>query len=469
MKFTHRLTAIALSTATTAISLTPLTSIVLPIWQEDKAVAQLAEIAGPLTLGVVLQNALDRAETVVRTAGEAGRGIVVQAGTEAYMTIQSAKTAYKDSLDVTVDKLDASTTQKLQEIKSMMDDLQSKTDNQVEKAGKQAQQITNSLPLANTVPQLTSFSPKFVAKNTTPDQVEVEVKGNFIAAQNATSRPSLKLGNQVYEAAENTTQSLKFLIPMNANTLGSTSADPHVSGSQPAESDTTKIIVKKATLSIPYNETTLPGGVDQILPKAPKAATYDLLLSVLPANPGRIVFLKKVVHQRMEREHVKTQTWQQHSSNDDHKDVHYEGPPEDVEGMGWKIDPASVQFVTEWNQGNENDQWSKALERTNPSVVYKVTTIHHGIGTSGKVNFHFEYDRFRSVPEETWEEQAIPLNWGETKSLPANPNEWKVQFVAFDGQKQEIVGTDDKNPYLKVKVDGKNVVLTAPHPKDMKD
>lgn len=98
-----------------------------------------------------------------------------------------------------------------------------------------------------------------------------------------------------------------------------------------------------------------------------------------------------------------------------------------------------------------------------------MTTIHHGIGTSGKINFHFEYDRFRSVPEETWEEQAIPLNWGETKSLPANPNEWKVQFFAFDGQKQEIVGADDKNPYLKVKVDGKNVVLTAPHPKDMKE
>jgi len=84
--------------------------------------------------------------------------------------------------------------------------------------------------------------------------------------------------------------------------------------------------------------------------------------------------------------HFRTVTWRQESSNDD-LDGNYYGPAH----PGYTILTDTIQFVVEWSQGDEGDQWSKNLISYGP-VGFHVHTVHHGIGTSGKVWFHFEYD-----------------------------------------------------------------------------
>jgi hypothetical protein len=82
---------------------------------------------------------------------------------------------------------------------------------------------------------------------------------------------------------------------------------------------------------------------------------------------------------------VRTTSWYQHSSHDDLAKNYY-GPPH----PGWTIMNETIDFVVEWSQGNRGDQWSEHLISYNP-VGYHVKTVHHRIGTSGKVNFHFTY------------------------------------------------------------------------------
>ena len=87
-----------------------------------------------------------------------------------------------------------------------------------------------------------------------------------------------------------------------------------------------------------------------------------------------------------------TRTWNQSSSNDDIQNNYY-GPLH----PGYEILPENIQFVIEGSEGDENDAWSQRLISYNP-VGFCVTTVHHGIGTSGKVQFHFEYYIRVAVP-----------------------------------------------------------------------
>jgi hypothetical protein len=396
-------------------------------------------VPGNATLGFALNSATDRIETAIRTAGEAGRGITVQAGTEAYIAIQAAKVAYDDSLNKSVDQLDATVTRKRQEIDSMVNDLESGADSRIATVTSQAQQIANTLPFANTTPQLTTFSPRFCARLPNAGQLELEFKGNFMFAHRDDFKPSLQVGDKSYPSAENTTQSLKFLV-----TPVTDAAD-------------NKITLMKIKLSVPYEEKNL------LVFKKRKVGTYDLQLGTLPTSPGKIVLSRKNVTQTTETQHIVTQTWPQHSSNDDLKDVIYEGPSY----PGWTIIDDSVRFVVEWSQGDENDQWSKTFVRANPSVVYRVTTIHHRIGTSGKVNFHFEYDIQRPKPVEEWQPEIVDLTWGQSRTFLAKPNGWKVTFDSFDGQHREFVGPA-LTRFLQVRVEGANVVLSVPEARDVK-
>jgi hypothetical protein len=84
--------------------------------------------------------------------------------------------------------------------------------------------------------------------------------------------------------------------------------------------------------------------------------------------------------------HVVSPTWQQFSSNDDLEN-NYFGPTI----PGYRTVYESIKFVNEWSEGDEGDQWSKNLISYDP-VGFHVKTVHHGIGTSGKIRFHFEYD-----------------------------------------------------------------------------
>lgn len=361
---------------------------------------------GVLALGVVLDRFLDQAQSVIRTAGAEARTTVVQAGQQAYNAIQTAKAAYADSLNLTIDKLDQFKTRTVQELQSVLDDLQKRTDDMARKVMSQSQQIINSLPFANTIPQLTDFSPNFVTGGSQPKPFELELQGNFVFAQRAELRPTLEYAGKTYQPMQNLTQSLKFqLTPSRTN-------------------NTSKVIdLMNVKITIPYEDGLL---------KTRKIATYNLIIGILPPVATNVDVYLKTIKPTKEVKHFVTSQWQQHSSNDDLEDV-YTGPAH----PGWTIIPNSVRFVVDWSQGDENDQWSKSLIGSSGQVAYRVKTVHHRFGTSGKVNFHFEYDLERTIQEETtiqrqhivsqqWKQHSSDDDLDNSYSSAAPPPGWSI-------------------------------------------
>jgi hypothetical protein len=397
-----------------------------------------APAQGGLILGIVLNNLLDRIESVIHTAANEARGVIMQAGSEAYSTIQAAKVAYQESLNKTVDRLDAVTTKKLQEMETMVNTLEQNVASQTDLVALQAQQIVNTLPFSNELPQLTTIKPKFQSVNDAT--MQLEMRGNFRFADKIGFKPTLRVFQKTYQVAQNTSQSLIFRISPNLTNLGSA-----------------KMNILKMTLSVPYEATKF------LLVKEKRISTYDLILGILPNSPGKIVLSKKTVATQVEQKPYRSETIKQHSSNDDDKNHPYEFKPP----QGWEFIPESVRLVVEWNQGNENDQWSQEKRSvTKESAAFVITTIHHGFGTSGKVDFHVEATIQRENSNESWRDTPLNLTWGQSRSFPAEPNGWKVRFDSFDGESLEYVWPA-QHRYLQVKVQGSNVVLNVPPARDI--
>ncbi|MCK5125448.1 MAG: hypothetical protein KAR42_04270 [candidate division Zixibacteria bacterium] len=396
-------------------------------------------IIGGTTFGGALSIAMDKLETAIQVAGEAGRGAAFQFGTEAYTTIQLTKIAYKDMLDKSIKDLDDETTQKLQEIQTMVNEFESNISYDLDKLTMQAQQIASTLPFSDKTPQLTSYSPKFISPKSLDEMIEIKMSGVFFYAHNDLYSPSLTIGPEKYELLVNTTQNLSFIL--DSVNIANTSYS---------------ISLIKMKLSIPYTD-------GWWIFKKTKIAEYNLIVGILPPNPGQITLQRRIKKKKIEEQNFHTQKWSQHSSNDDHKNVHYSGPLH----PDWRIVPSSVGFAIDWSQGDENDQWSKRLVRTNPTVVYAVTTIHHGIGTSGKVDFHFEYNIEKDTFVTEWISEDISLNWGDSKVFEVEPNDWKIVYHPFNGGVQEIV-SPAKHPLIKIGIKGNFLSVEIPYAFDVK-
>ena len=104
-------------------------------------------------------------------------------------------------------------------------------------------------------------------------------------------------------------------------------------------------------------------------------------------NFGKLATAAKLNANAGDIQHVSTVSWAQHSDSDD-LDQNYYGPPAPD---GWVILQSTVKFIIEWQQGTEGGEWGQNVISYNP-VGFHVWTQHHRFGTSGKVNFHFEYD-----------------------------------------------------------------------------
>lgn len=221
------------------------------------------------SLGDVLDKELASVQGVVASAGQEGRGTVAEAGMEAANTIQRFKSAYDDSLNKSVDKLDQKGTGKLQEITALVATPQPCTDAEIKNAGIEAQTIANTLPGSKTVPQLKRYSPMFVATGAgLASEIEIKVDGNFPSAVNADFKPSLSINGHDYENSGNSTFSLQFLVPTSVM----------------AQSADNQIRMTRAELKVPFRSSMFLG-----LIKTKEVGSFMLLIGALPQSPGKMV------------------------------------------------------------------------------------------------------------------------------------------------------------------------------------
>lgn len=411
---------------------------------------------GALVVGVFLNKLMDRVEDAIRAAENAGRGVAIEAGIVAQATIENARIAYADMLDRTIDKLNDAANQQMQQLNTMVIELERNIKGDLSIVFTSAQQIANSLPLSKTMPQIRAWGPHFVAPSTTAFPVQVSFDGNFVDAMKPKFAPQLQIGDKTYEIVENTTQQLKFLVP--SNELITDQGDGFT--------------YKKAKLIVPYKI--------GLLGKK-RVAEFNFLLGKLPASPGKITLYSRRKSTKTEIQHIKTNPpFSQDSSNDDLKDVLVCGP----QHPGWSVNAGTIKWVNEtitfsllpgrppitvpWVQGEEGSDWWKSFRTAGPPVCYTVTTIHHGLGTSGKVHWHYEYDiqRTSESTSDFGDPETVVLNWNDSKTFPYAAGFWKIIFDGFDGSHKEFVGVED-NPFLRLSVNGSNITISARPPQEI--
>jgi hypothetical protein len=170
-----------------------------------------------MLLGELFDGLFDRLDQLITEARYAGNAAIIQAGIEARMVLQAAKQAYLELLDETIEELEQAIQDIIDELEKMIAKIEQKTFEDVQEVMHQAQQIANGLPFADTRPQVRSHTPRFIVSPNGDFNVEVDFVGNFMQQADRENPPVLYLGPREehrYTVSENTTSTLKFLVPV---------------------------------------------------------------------------------------------------------------------------------------------------------------------------------------------------------------------------------------------------------------
>lgn len=399
---------------------------------------------GTITFGALLNQLSDKVEGIVRQAEQSGKGVLIEGGSQVYSAIGTTKQAYNESLNLTFEQLDRATQGVYNQLKTLTSNLEDNSFQEFDKLSEQAQLIANTLPFSKSVPQVRSFSPSHLAKGFT--SIPIEIFGNFVDANGDSYEPYLSNGKDTIYPIQILTTKIKFLVPPNFIIKSNDSIKNYQS----------------LSLHLPYKK-------GWWIFSCMQNSIFKILITVLPNSIGIFKITQTIPKEVEEIKNARTpETWCQHSSNDDDKGHKYSSPNYTLsENGGYTIIPETVKFITEWSQGDENDQWSKSLESTSPQVTYSVTTIHHRFGTSGKVNFHFEYQLKKKYNIQELKEQIFTLKWGESRVFDMPAGSWKIFFTDFDNVTNEY-NTSEKSNYLNIEANSTQVKIQVKNPQIIK-
>jgi len=384
------------------------------------------------TVDVALNKAADRVDSSVEKAASSADGVVIRAGSDVDAEISNFRTAYSDMLQKTVGSLDAEATKQLAQIFSDTDALENKTAADATRILQLAQQVTNTIPFAKDKPQVTSVEPTYeVFSSTRQDNISLTVDGNFVNVGDAGFMPYLDLGKQHLEPIHAETSHMLFMISRSLLV--------------PNGKITSMV---RLPLVIPYKE--------GLIFKSRKESRFPLLLIGLPESPGKItVQIKTPNVQSVQVNHVRTPQDNMQSDRDDHTDTRC-GPNETD-----TIEPNSAHVVFEHTEGST---WTNHPVRlNNPSVCFWFRTEHHGMGTSDKLWWHYEYNVDHVLPQ-TYSQstQTLTLNWGSSQVFPAAAaGTFTVIFDGFDGSHQEYLSQDHDNRFIDISTEGGGLKIAA--------
>jgi hypothetical protein len=393
----------------------------------DAAVVQ--DLPGDAVLLAFLNTLEDKVRSLMDHAGAVANTIVIRAGSEVDAEINNFKNAYEDMLNKTIKELNKTMTAQLAQVNSDVTALENKTAQDAERLAVLATQGANILPLANKIPQLTFIDPSYEVAPAagTTDTFTIFLRGNFVQAASPGFEPHVTVNGNSISPSMLTTQKLAFVIPRSI-----------LSPSGHATSFVEIPIV------VPYKTGFLGKKKD---------ATFKAYIVGLPPSPGKLTLFNTVETSTPNRSQVRTTQDNMQSDRDDHEEVRC-GPNESR-----TINPNSVRVVFERTEG---DSWSYHPVRVNnPSVCFWFRTEHHGVGTSDKLWWHYEYEVTFTDTGTRTDQQDVPLKWGDSRSFPFPAGQFKLVFDGFDGTHQEFLQANHNNRYIDVSNEGGGLVIAA--------
>jgi hypothetical protein len=361
----------------------------------------------------------------------------IGAGGQIAAAIEYAKTAYADALGLTIDRLNAQQTKAIHDLSTQVSFLEHHATQELEKIANRGALAGLALPMSNTFPQLGWFTPTYTVAG--GDNVRIEMFGNFFDAGRTNYRPSIQIAGKTYEPTENGTLKLTFTVP--ASVL---QAAPD------------KLVFVAGVLTVPYRE-----HFAIVIPQK-KKAEFRFQVTVLPKNAGKIVFTTDRTEIRRQTKQNHSPPFKQESTHDDIPDPIGSGKVWSSQASpGWYVDPTSVHLKVAWAEGD----WHDFGNRSNiANAAWSIATVHHGLGTSGKVHFELNWTEYRHEPIHVPAMTAANLEWGSSRSFTVpSGGSWTAKYTQFDGKEFDVNSPAFKNAYVRVHTSGDNVtIVTVP-------
>jgi hypothetical protein len=402
--------------------------------------------ASGVTLGVTLNTLFDKVQSTVSAASADAEGAFVEAGSTLSYAIANARADYDEALTTTVDKLDHVSTQKIRELERVVTDFTQSSTALAGDLARQGVSIVNGLPLANTAPQITSFTPRWVTGSAGSPQT-ITIDGNFHSTMVEGLMPTLRIDGQELRPAGAITQRIEFVVP--ASALPSAAAD--------------RVTTQTADLVVPYRSPVL---------KRNKTGTFRILLGVLPRSVGALTVEKTVRETTTVVSEQKVWPPNGESCGADAK-----GDNGNVTKLctvyptaGTLLDPESVTWSLTDARGDKGSHYTVDLDSIDQfHVTYKIVAFDRYAHLDGKAYIQILYrETSRQVKEVTRDPELVTSPpWGSETQFAAGSDilRWRLHWVRFDGRPFAIVGTlNDRGSYLKVTVDGQWVRIAAVTP-----
>ena len=400
--------------------------------------------ASTATLGVVLNHMMDQLSTAILTARNAGETLEMEGGRNVNLAVANAQNAYADSLNLTMDKVDKQTKSTIDQLQSMVNQISAGSISGADDITGRAQQIVNSLPFRPHEPQITTISPSYVVPSRTDYPVAVRFSGNFEYAAKAEYTPSFEINSHKYTASQNSTQLLEFLVP--------------VSVLFPA-SDPAKFAIATGTLTVPWASSSW--GITH-----KHSDSYSLVLGALPASPGHIKLTHTVPGTRRVTKRYVSQNYHLGSESQDGNNDEIDKPFGVAPESGWNIARGTSTLDVRAARG---DQSHSFVSDDGGQVIWRVTTIHHGLrgGPSGALDFNISFTEYQDVPDDQHPTEVVVLNWGDSRLFNYPTGTWSISFDAFEGSHAELGGSTLSNKFITVQNQGGNLVIGTADPKSL--
>lgn len=401
-----------------------------------------ARAQGAITASAAAAVAMNKAQQVVEQARAAGNDLELGFGIQVESMIQNLQMAYRDSLNLTMDRLDESARKAFSDINDILETNRTKGFEEARKVMEQAQVAFDTIPFHNRIPLLTTYSPHFV--EVTGNTFTVTVHGNFPFAFTSKDSPTLTVGGQTIRPSFCGTTRMTFNVPITL--LGATPVG--AIGSLPA------------TLVIPWDASRW---YDLFWTQVGQGV-FPLEFAPLPASPGKLTVTHQVAGTRHETATRASEGFFFDSStNDQEENRSLDLTPTEV-SAGWRIVHGTPRFepvnIIEGESGH--DWWDKGYQGgSDTSIIWRARTERHHVGHSGKLVWRIVCQIARDVATVTNVAQDVPLTWGMSRVFGYPTGTWSATWTRFDGRQADLLATDAANAILQVNVTGDNLRVTT--------
>ncbi len=442
---------------------------------------------GSLLFGDFIKQATDKLNDLISHAQAAGQILEIEAGGQILTAIDQARYAYHNEMVLTIGELNATATNTVNSINSVLTAFEEKTYTDIRVLEDRALVISHNLPFAKHFPQIATWSPKQLTSNfksnssfkvhnpisqyvrpagaISAEQIEADFHasyhkitvqenkffddnvlitfdGDFYDMFRKKYNAVLKINNgQSFVNTTKTSQEIGFLVPRSALIYSDNS-----------------ISYNTCDITIPYSKTVL------LFFHRKKTADFKVYITSLPKTIGTLAITTHVPTSVMVTVDRLSGEYSQLSSDDDIKcgGEHADQAIHCVNATpgGWQIIPGSVGYRMNHAEGEWN--YCGPSHSTAGTACVNFNTIHHRFGTSGKIWFNITYKETNQIIQDVITNIPLDINWSQSRvvTIPQSAT-WSAKFIQFDGKEYDFGGPDTNNPYIKVSTSGQNITFRA--------